>query len=184
MSLQSISYLVNMEAPIYIKYSWNTDDLVGAYKYHRQSSKYLWLSRFLIFGIGILNLAFGIFGLFSERSTEFAVFQLVIGLILLSRELIGNMIYKFRCKQLNYDNKQVEWEISQDKIVHRMINLTESTFMWELVIGVLDTPKGFLLYPQKNLFYFIPKEGFQNPEDIAQFAYLAQDKVKNWQQIS
>ena len=93
-------------------------------------------------------------------------------------------MYRFKCKQLNYENIQVEWEISTDKITHRMINLSESSFTWELIKSVLDTPYGFLLYLQKNLFYFIPKDGFSQPEDIAQFAYFAQDKVKNWQQIN
>ena len=172
-----------MQAPIYIKYVWNTDDLVLAYKYHKKSSKYFWLSRSIIFGIGILNLLLGIFSLLSNSSNKFAVFQIAIGVFLLLIELINNTVYRHRCKQLKYDGKQVGWEVSEEKIVHRIINLTESTFTWELIIGVLDMPKGFLLYPQKNLFYFIPKDGFQAPEDIAQFVYIAQDKVNNFQYV-
>jgi len=172
-----------MQAPICIKYSWNTNDLVRAYKYHKQSSKYFWLSRFIVFGLGIINLLFGIWGLFSNPSNKFAIFQIAIGLILLLSELISNAVYRYRCKQLNYENRQVEWEVGEEKIVHRLINLTESTFTWELIRGVLDTPKGFLLYPQKNLFYFIPKAGFQTSEDVAQFVYIAQDKVKNFQHL-
>jgi len=172
-----------MDKTIYIKHLWRTEDLVQAYKDHKKSTKYFWLSRLLVFGLGIFNLLFGLFGLFSELSNKFAIFQLIIGLLLMLAEVISNLFYKYRCKKINYDNKQVEWEVREDKIVHRIINLSESTFTWELIKGILDTPQGFLLYPQKNLFYFIPKSGFQQPEDIAHFAFIAQDKVKSFQQI-
>jgi hypothetical protein len=172
-----------MDRTIFIKHLWQIDDLVQAYKYHKKSSKYFWLSRFIIFGLGIVNLLFGIISLFSGDPNMFNGFQLAIGLILIMSEIISNASYRYRCKKLNYAGRQVEWEVMKDKITHRMLNLSESTFTWELIIGVLDTPKGFLLYPQRNLFYFIPKSGFQQQEDIAHFAFLAQDRVKNWQQI-
>ena len=172
-----------MDKAIYIKHLWQTKDLVQAYKDHKKSSKYFWLSRLIVLGLGIINLLFGLFGLFSEPSNKFAIFQIVIGLFLLMGEVISNWFYQYRCKKIDYDNRQVEWEVREDKIVYRMINLSESTFSWELIKGILETDQGFLLYPQKNLFYFIPKTGFQQPEDIAHFVFIAQDQVKNFQQI-
>ena len=172
-----------MDKAIYIKHLWQTKDLVQAYKDHKKSSKFFWLSRLIVLGLGIINLLFGLFGLFSEPSNKFAIFQIVIGLFLLMGEVISNWFYQYRCKKIDYDNRQVEWEVREDKIVYRMINLSESTFSWELIKGILETDQGFLLYPQKNLFYFIPKTGFQQPEDIAHFVFIAQDQVKNFQQI-
>lgn len=172
-----------MDKAIYIKHLWQTKDLVQAYKDHKKSSKYFWLSRLIVFGLGIINLLFGLFGLFSELSNKFAIFQIVIGLFLLMGEVISNWFYQYRCKKIDYDNRQVEWEVREDKIVYRMINLSESTFSWELIKGILETDQGFLLYPQKNLFYFIPKTGFEQLEDIAHFVFIAQDQVNNFQQI-
>jgi len=172
-----------MDKAIYIKHLWQTKDLVQAYKDHKKSSKYFWLSRLIVFGLGIINLLFGLFGLFSELSNKFAIFQIVIGLLLLMGEVMSNWFYQYRCKKIDYENRQVEWEVREDKIVYRMINLSESTFSWELIKGILETDQGFLLYPQKHLFYFIPKTGFQQPEDIAHFVFIAQDQVKNFQQI-
>jgi hypothetical protein len=40
-----------------------------------------------------------------------------------------------------------------------------------------------LLYPQKNTFYWLPKAAFEKEEDIALFAFIAQEKVKAFQQI-
>ena len=172
-----------MERTIYIKYHWQTDNLVKAYKYHKKSSRFFWLFRLIRYGLGIFNLLFGVFGLFAEYSNNFAIFQLAIGLFLIFSELINNLVYRYRCRQLNYEQRQVEWQVEPNKIIYRMINLTESTFTWELIIGILDTPEGFLLYSQKNLFYFIPKSGFQQPEDVAHFVFMAQDNVKNYQQV-
>ncbi|MEL7077227.1 MAG: YcxB family protein [Cyanobacteria bacterium J06648_1] len=172
-----------MEQTVHIKYIWNSEDLVRAYKYHKKSSRYFWLSRCFIIVFGIANLGFGILGLASQLSNSFAIFQLIIGLFLLMSEPISNRFYSYRCKRLNYDGREVEWAVSEEKILYRLMNLSESTFTWELIIGALDTPHGFLLYPQKNLFYFIPKEGFKNLDDVAQFAYIAQNSVQNFQQV-
>ena len=77
----------------------------------------------------------------------------------------------------------MEWEISNENIVYRMINLFETKMSWDLIQGVLDTPESFLIYPQEQMFYWLPKHAFENEEDIAQFVYLAKDKVKSWQEI-
>ena len=77
----------------------------------------------------------------------------------------------------------MEWEISNGKIISRMINLYETKMSWNLRQRILDTPECFLIYPQEHMFYWMPKYAFKSDEDIAQFAFMSQNKVKNWQQI-
>ena len=172
-----------MNEPIYIKYLWHTEDMVKAYKYHRRSSTIFRLMDFAYIAIGVINIAIGLYNVFIEQRFE-SVGSILFGLFFLVVNKIQLYFYGRSYKKLNYENKQVEWEISNDKIVHRMLNLSESSLNWDLIHGVLDTPEGFLLYPQQNLFYWLPKEAFDSKEDIARLAYLAQDKVKNWQQIN
>ena len=171
-----------MNESIYLKYSWHTEDIVKAYKYHRRSSMAFKILDFAYPTIGITNIALGLYGVVIEQRLE-SVGSIIFGLFFLSINKIQLYFYGRSFKKLNYENKQVEWEISQDKILHRMLNLSESTFSWNLIHGVSDTPEGFLLYPQQNMFYWLPKKAFASKEDIAQFAFLAQDKVKSWQQI-
>lgn len=171
-----------MNEPIYLKYSWHTEDIVRAYEYHRRSSTAFKIIDFVYPAVGIANIAIGLYGIAIEQRLE-SIGSIIFGLSFLTLKKVQLYFYARSFKKLNYENKQVEWEISQDKILHRMINLSESTFNWDLIHGVLDTPKGFLLYPQQNMFYWLPKYAFVNEEDIARFVYLAKDKVKNWQQV-
>jgi len=171
-----------MDETIYLKYSWKTEDIVTGYKYHRKSTFiYRFLAIVYLF-IGIFNVIWGLYRLliYSDSSSWVSI---IFGLFFLFINRINLFFFAQNFKKLNYENKQVEWEISKDKIVHRMINLSESTFQWDLIQGVSDTPEGFLLYPQKNLFYWLPKSTFNSEEDIAHFAFIGKDKVKNWQHI-
>ena len=171
-----------MNEPIHVKYLWQTKDIVKAYKYHRRSSTAFKLLDLSYLAIGIVNIAIGLHGVIIEQRLE-SIGSIIFGIFFLVINKIQLYFYSRSFNKLNYEHKQVEWEIGQDKIVHRMINLAESTLSWDLVYGIADTPEGFLLYPQQNIFYWLPKEAFESKEDIAQFAYLAQDKVKKWQQI-
>lgn len=171
-----------MNETIYLKYPWNTQEAILGAKYHLKNSLaqkiintiYLIVAiYFILFGLYSL-LVFGDFGGISSIIWGlFYIFLSKLNLILSARNI----------KRLNYENKEIEWEIDRDKIVSRIINLSESTYSWELIQGVLDTPKGFLLYPQKNMFHWLPKQAFTKEEDIALFAFIAQNKVKNFQQI-
>lgn len=171
-----------MNETIYLKYPWKTEDIVTGYKYHRKSTNAYRIVTAVYLVIGIVNIILGLYGVFI-RSNSSSWSSVAFGSIFLFANKISLFFYTQNFKKLNYELKQVEWEINKDKIIYRMINLSESTFNWELIQGVSDTPAGFLLYPQKNLFYWIPKNAFNNEEDIAHFVFIAQDKVKNWQRI-
>lgn len=171
-----------MDETIYLKYPWKTEDMVTGYKYHRKSANVYRILEIVYIVIGISNIIFGLYGVF-VNSDSGSWTSIIFGIFFLFINRINLFFFARNFKKLNYENKQVEWEISKDQIVHRMINLSESRFQWALIQGVSDTPEGFLLYPQKNMFYWLPKSEFKNEEDIAHFAFIAQDKVKNWQQI-
>lgn len=172
----------SMNQTIYLKYLWKTEDIVKAYKYHRQSSTAYRIIDFAYPAIGIINIAIGLHGIFVEQRLE-SISSVIFGLFFFVIKQIQLYFYGRSFEKLNYENKQVEWEINHDRVIHRMLNLSESTLSWDLIHGILDTSEGFLLYPQQNLFYWLPKYSFADEEDVAQFAFIAQDKVKNWQQI-
>ena len=171
-----------MDETIYLKYPWKTEDIVTGYKYHRKSNNLYCILDIVYLVVGMVNIILGLYNVF-VRSDPSSWSSILFGTFFLFINKINLFFFARNFKKLNYENKPIEWEISQNKIVHRMINLSESTFNWDLIKGILDTPEGFLLYPQQNMFYWLPKREFNNDEDIAYFAFIAQDKVKNWQQI-
>ncbi|MGL5075961.1 MAG: YcxB family protein [Waterburya sp.] len=171
-----------MDETIYIKYLWKTKDVVKGYNYHRKSSTLHRTLTIIYLIFGTYNLVFGLYRLIFTLNFSFLL-SIAFGLFFLFYNRITVFFFVRNFEKLNYENKQVEWEISKTKIVSRIINLSESTFNWDFIQGILDTPTGFLLYPQKNLFHWLPKRGFANEEDIAHFVFIAQDRVKNFQQI-
>ncbi|MGL5939402.1 MAG: YcxB family protein [Waterburya sp.] len=171
-----------MDETIYIKYLWKSKDVVKAYNYHRKSSTLYRTLTIIYLIFGTYNLVFGLYRLIFTLNFSFLL-SIAFGLFFLFYNRITVFFFARNFEKLNYENKQVEWEISKTKIVSRIMNLSESSFNWDFIQGILDTPTGFLLYPQKNLFHWLPKSGFANEEDIAHFVFIAQDKVKNFQQI-
>ncbi|MFM2313774.1 MAG: YcxB-like protein [Cyanobacteriota bacterium] len=171
-----------MDETIYLKYPWKAQEAILGAKYHFNNSHAHKIINTIYLVIGIFHILLGLRSLLvlGDRG---AISTIIIGLIFILFSKFNLISFARNIKRLNYENKEIEWEISRDKIVNRMINLTESTFSWELIQGVLDTPKGFLLYPQTNMFYWLPKQAFSKEEDIALFAFIAQNKVKNFQQI-
>lgn len=172
-----------MNKTIYLKYPWKTKDMVEGYKYHLKGSSLHRILKIFLLVIGIFTLGSGLLVILFKSFNSNSLFSIFIGLYCLFNYQITTFFFEQNLRKLNYENKQVEWEISEDKIVSRMINLSESILNWEIIIGIIDTPKGFLLYHQQTLFFWLPKKRFENDEDIAQLAFMAQDKVKNWQQI-
>ena len=172
-----------MDETIHIKYLWKTKEIVTGYKYHQKSSNTYRIFGIAYFVIGIFNVVSGLYNVFVNHDSGSWLF-VALGLYLLFANQIKLFFYARNCKQSNYENKQVEWEINKDIIIHRSINLSESKFSWDLIQGVLDTPDGFLLYPQKNMFYWLPKKAFNNEEDIAHFVFIAKNNVKNWQEVN
>ena len=171
-----------MDKTISLKYIWKNEYIIQAYKYHRQSSRNYRRRNAVCFVIGIAQLIFALYKIFVEHDLPALIFM-VSGIYLLLINKIQFYFYYRNLQRLNYENKQIEWKINAEKIIHRILNISESTFSWDLIYGVLDTPEGFLLYPQQHMFYWLPKKAFANEEDFAQFAYLAHNKVQNWQQI-
>ncbi|MEM7760605.1 MAG: YcxB family protein [Cyanobacteria bacterium P01_A01_bin.40] len=173
-----------MNETIVIKHLWKTENVVVGYKYYRQSKNSYRVTDLVYKISGTVFLVLGVCNLIFLLNLNFgSLFLIGSGIFLLLRNKINLLYFIHKCKQLKYENKQLEWEISEDKIVYRMLNLLETTLNWELIKGILDTPEGFLIFPHPNTYYWLPKSAFNNEADIAHFVFIAQDKVKNWQQI-
>lgn len=171
-----------MNETIYLKYPWKAQEVIIGAKYHFKNSYDRKIANIIYFVLAIFHILLGLYGLFVSHPSS--VFLILLGLYFIALSKLQFILFVRNIKRSNYEKKKVEieWEINRDKIVYRVINLTEFTCSWELIQGVLDTPEGFLLYPKKNRFYWLPKSAFEKEEDIALFAFIAQDKVKNFQQ--
>ena len=63
-------------------------------------------------------------------------------------------------------NVQVEWQFSKEEIKSQTA-LGEATLHWKSFVRVVETREGFLFYPLKNLFHWLPFSAFESPDCIA-----------------
>lgn len=92
----------------------------------------------------------------------FLVFLSAVFIIALS---IRRRIWSYQFKSRPDANTVVEWEFGEDEIKART-ELGESTNKWNGFLKIVEVKEGFLFYPIKNIFYWIPFSAFEKPECI------------------
>ncbi|MEP2775184.1 MAG: YcxB family protein [Luteolibacter sp.] len=62
-------------------------------------------------------------------------------------------------------------------LIHSELGQSDSP--WESICRVLQTPDGFLLFSDPEIFHFLPKRGFKDPEEIPLFSKLCSEMVEH-----
>lgn len=63
-------------------------------------------------------------------------------------------------------NVQIEWQFSREEIKSET-ELGETTIRWKSLLRVVETNDGFLFYPLKNFFHWLPFSAFESPDCVA-----------------
>ncbi|EDY80438.1 hypothetical protein VDG1235_52 [Verrucomicrobiia bacterium DG1235] len=126
---------------------------------------------------GVIFIFFGIsFAIIDE--SVFAVYLFIFGTYCILRKKF--LEYRFR-KSMGTSpaiNKQMVWRFKEDGFTQES-ELGNSKLKWSSVFQSYSTPIGFLIYPQKNLYYWIPRSGFSSHEDYDEVAKLLHTKTQN-----
>ena len=72
-------------------------------------------------------------------------------------------------------NNFIRWHISESELRNATVG-EESTFIWDKITKIHEREKGFLLFPQPNIAFWIPKRGFQSELDMELFREIARSK--------
>ena len=62
-------------------------------------------------------------------------------------------------------NAQIEWQFSKEEI-NAQTDLGKTTLKWKSFLKVVETSDGFLFYPLKNFFHWLPFSAFESPDCI------------------
>jgi hypothetical protein len=73
-------------------------------------------------------------------------------------------------------NTEIEWEFSSDKIT-TVTALGKGDLSWKYFPKVIETNDGFLFYPLKNLFHWIPVTAFASADCIEQLRNLIRENA-------
>jgi hypothetical protein len=62
-------------------------------------------------------------------------------------------------------NVQIEWQFSTEGIKAES-ELGKGIVYWKGFLRVVETSEGFLFYPQKNIFHWLPFSAFESPDCV------------------
>ena len=92
--------------------------------------------------------------------------------------LFFRMMQKLQIKRLPAYGLNLRYVISGEGL-RSYTGAAESFLPWDLVVKSLFTPDGVLVYPQLNLFNWLPKTAFTSETDYNRFLDLLAAKTKH-----
>jgi hypothetical protein len=172
-----------MTSSIKAQYKWSADELSEALRMHlRYNSaswpiKFIrWLGAFMVFGCFFVIL-------WGKQPILSSMPLAILGGFFLS---FNHFIrWQFRRNFRSNPNKDVliTWVLTEEKLYSEGEGF-DFNLAWRKVFQVIDSPKGFLIYPQKNLYYWIPTSGFANQAEIECIRQFAKSNAINFKRVS
>jgi hypothetical protein len=82
------------------------------------------------------------------------------------------------CKNNANLRSPIHWSFSEELITQRMATGSAELF-WSTFTKARETLELFLLYPQRNLAYPVPKRAFANEQEVAAFRELVRRPIQD-----
>jgi len=173
-----------MTLPIKIQYKWSIDELIDGFKAHVRCSSWAtkFVTPFIPFVGGFMVFGFLFVTLSGKQSFLSSVPLAVLGIFLLfSNRIIYWQLRRNFTKNPNKD-AQVTW-IFTEATIHSEGKGFDSNLSWEKVFLFVDAQKGFLIYPQRGIFYWIPFSSFAEESEMDCVRQLAKSKVISYRKV-
>lgn len=164
-----------MLMPIALKTRYQAAVYSRAFYWHwRQSiSSYF----FLVAGVAFVALAMLQYAL-PEPSHFWKIYGFCFGGLILARPVLRKRYFLSQLRKSPIHGKEICFTIAESGITTKT-EVSEGTLKWSALHLTITTPDGFLLYPQKNLFSWLPNGDFGSEEEVAEFAELLSVQTKN-----
>ena len=108
------------------------------------------------------------------------VFVVVGTALLMSPFFVRRLTIKHYARRPDRD-MLVSWEFYPDHILSRT-EASSSRLEWRMISRVMETPQGFLLYPNDKMFHWLPIHAFHVAEDKEAFVRLAKARVQTYEE--
>jgi hypothetical protein len=167
------------------RFRWTADDLIQARSYHRKQSMRRPF-RLALYLAALLFLGLGAIGLTNPRLEGSLVFGglVLAGLwILLSQTLLISWISRYQFSKRPDQNKEVEWQFGQEAVAI-ITDQSNSELSWSMFSKALQCPSGLMLYPNDQIFHWIPRHGFSSDADFERSCTLARAKVARYYEVA
>jgi hypothetical protein len=168
-----------MEQSVTIKYCWTADELLMAYRYHfRHTCRPVF--RFGLHTIFALMLVAGIAGIIKggDRFLATSIALVAAGIYWFAvRPFERRWMIRRQFAKRPDKNIELEWHVTSDQIQTRNC-LGHSEFSWQAITKLVQAPTGIMLYPNDQIFHWLPRHGFASDADFKEFIDLAKTKVQ------
>jgi len=91
--------------------------------------------------------------------------------------------FRRRFKKRPDNNKTVKWLISENELHSTVEGIGETTLNWASFSKAVHTPQGFLLYPNEQIYNWLPHHGFIDANDIARLSQIVKTKVVKYHNL-
>lgn len=164
-----------MPLPITLKTRYEATAYSRAFHWHWRQ----WIGSYciLIAGVAFLALALVQYAL-PTPSPFWKVYGFCFGGLLLARPFLRKRYFLAQLRKSPLHGKEITFTIEEHGI-KTQTEISEGTIKWSALSLTITTPDGFLLYPQKNLFSWLPNGDFGSQEEVAEFAQLLSVQSKN-----
>lgn len=127
-----------------------------------------------VYGVILLVAGVGIY----DGNPALAVACLVLGPYFMLRKRILQYRFLRNLRSTPLFGKTLRWKISAQGVVQE-VGSSRADSSWDSFYQALITPEGFLLMPQKNLFYWLPLDGLADPTRAGELRDLVVQKIKH-----
>jgi|GEM_PF-6497262 len=170
----------SIASPVRAQYVATTEELAKGVNAHiRQNFAF----KFMRYLGGIMAFC-AVFAMIWNKDTFLSVFpMLLLGLFFFFTKQV--ILWQFRRRFQKYPNKdsQISWSFTQDDL-HSQGDGFNFDLAWRKVFQFVDSSDGFLIYPQKQLYYWVPFTAFPNNSEIDCVRQIAKSQVLSYKKVS
>jgi hypothetical protein len=171
-----------MEQPVAVRFRWTADELLQAYRYHfRHICRPVF--RFGLHFIFALFLFCGVVTLTALRPDDKSPLLVSIGFLVVGiywfaiRPFDRRWTVRRRFSKRPDRDIEIEWQAFSDKVlIHSALAQSEAS--WQAFAKMVRTPSGFLLYPNDQMFHWLPRHGFASDTEFDRFDELTKGKIR------
>ncbi|MCF7786059.1 MAG: YcxB family protein [Prosthecobacter sp.] len=172
-----------MSEEITVSYTFDADVLIRAFWWHHRRK---YVRRILVYVTAFLFMLGSFYsGLNSGHGVPTQVYVwggvgvLVFFFVLWQLiQLINRFFWRRRINAMPLCGKQVTWTVTESALKCVMSG-ADATMDWSVILESVATPEGILIYPQKNLFYWLPRTAFTTESEYIHFRELVASKTKH-----
>jgi hypothetical protein len=171
-----------MEPPISVMYRWTEAEYLAANRFNRRRRVHP-VFRWAANGAAGLALVAALVSLLLDGVSAPAVVLGVAALYWFGlRQRVNELWLARRFRRRPDRDEEVRWSFGEEEISSRSAH-GEGRLRWTALVEAVETPRGFLIYPNREIFLWLPYDGFAGQREVEAFRELAKARIADFTEV-